>query len=134
MIVSWLSIVSNFLGGMIPSLTSLDIQSLLPEVFTMAAIVGISTLGQALFIWLLQDADFYAIGIAYLSLKVGDVAENYDRDLSLLRYEFIGRGILRLRQRIERSQGFADYTTLMATAYLAEIAVSRSGPVTSLGF
>lgn len=74
--------------------------------------------------WLLQDADFYAIGIAYLSVKVGDYAENYGRDLSLLRYEFIGRGILRLRQRIERSSGFADHTTLMATAYLAEIAVS----------
>lgn len=83
-----------------------------------------SNVKDVFFLRLLQHKDFYYIGMALCSVKLGKPVNGDIPPQMRRRYEYISRGLSALRKRIAGSNQEADDITIMATAYLAELTVS----------
>lgn len=102
-----------------------DIRVLLPEVVPIYALFDVSSARDSFFVRLLQHDDFYHIGMALCYIKFGSPISSKTPETMQRVFEYIGLGMNNLRKRIQIHERSTDDITIMATAYLAELAVNN---------
>ena len=105
-----------------------DIQVLLPEAAPTYDIFNVSRTKDLFFLLLLEEKDFYYVGMAMLGIKLGDRVGSESSYQMNHAYDLMGRGLSALRERIGQENQQADDITIMTTAYLMEIASLPDDP------